>query len=315
MTIAEIESTLQTLAKRHPNLDEALLRTLLTASGWEEKTINEAMAVFKVSRNKFATSSGDVTRGVQSVPQNIATPAITPQPVANSSVQNEVGSIQTPVQTQAPIPEIVYYTGEGEEEKIVPVVQESPVIERKKEEIKKPKAEELVVQKIDEHKVVTPVADVSLSLPKNEDPGVDIVNKKEMAFQHAEEVLHEPESLIVEKPMIRQPTKPIEIPENLPLKPFETTPHIWPFSKYKEVFHSQETSVHSEENIAHTPDSQTKTIESEVQEPQKAEHHSPHIEITRSELDGEDEGLIFLTGIALLVILLLLAYMYSNGRL
>jgi hypothetical protein len=38
------------------------------------------------------------------------------------------------------------------------------------------------------------------------------------------------------------------------------------------------------------------------------------IKLKRTGFDGEDEGLIFLTGIALLIVLLLLAYMYSNGR-
>jgi hypothetical protein len=44
-------------------------------------------------------------------------------------------------------------------------------------------------------------------------------------------------------------------------------------------------------------------------------HIIKKIKIKRTGFDGEDEGLIFLTGTTLLIILLLLAYMYSNGRL
>ena len=47
MTIGNIENTLKTLKTLHPNLDETTLINLLKAGGWEEKTINETLMVFR----------------------------------------------------------------------------------------------------------------------------------------------------------------------------------------------------------------------------------------------------------------------------
>lgn len=308
MTIAEIESTLQTLAKRHPNLDEALLTTLLTASGWEEKAVSEALAVFKVSKSRILASVNDSTGSAQETLKNNGSVTVS-TPVVN---QSAVVPVALPAQDQvpAPIPEIVYYTGEGEEEKIVPVMVETPP-ERKKEEIKKPKVEELVIPKAEDKKVVLQVADISLTLPKNDTPKVEVANKQNT---QPVPVSKEPESLVTEKTIIRPVTQPVEIPENLPLKPFETTPHIWPFSKYKEVFHGTEKTQQKEPQSIQVPPPVV-AGDPHVEQSSQEEHHHAHVEMKRSELDGEDEGLIFLTGVALLVILLLLAYMYSNGRL
>src|SRR3989338_2871620 len=46
MNINEVEGTLKSLIARHPNLDEAMLTTLLESGGWDEKMIREAVSLF-----------------------------------------------------------------------------------------------------------------------------------------------------------------------------------------------------------------------------------------------------------------------------
>lgn len=53
MTIREIESIIEDLRLRHKDLDEELLITLLTAGGWENKTIKDAVALFRLAENKI----------------------------------------------------------------------------------------------------------------------------------------------------------------------------------------------------------------------------------------------------------------------
>jgi hypothetical protein len=46
MSITEIQTTIDELRKRHPELDEALLVTLLRAGGWDAAAIREATIIF-----------------------------------------------------------------------------------------------------------------------------------------------------------------------------------------------------------------------------------------------------------------------------
>jgi hypothetical protein len=102
-----------------------------------------------------------------------------------------------------------------------------------------------------------------------------------------------PESLVVTNSTPIQKVAP-SLPENLPLKPFDSTDHSMPLATYKEVYHKENEPLKEEKNV---------------------EEKHIHVTIKRTRLDGEDEGLIMLTGTMLLIILLLLAYMYTNGRL
>lgn len=138
-----------------------------------------------------------------------------------------------------------------------------------------------------------------------------------------------------------------ELPHNLPLRPFETSEHIWPFSRYKDVF------------FGDAPEPEVKEIQPQpkkvVQESAPAiEAITPQVEVKKEEpvmipvpvkvvetkiievpvpqaptvppvqvfvrnvptppSKGDDK--LVITAVAMLVvILLLLGYMYSNGRL
>jgi hypothetical protein len=197
MTINEIESTLHTLEKRHPNLTEEMLLTLLRSSGWEEKVIQEALVIFKTTR---------------------ALP-------------------------------------DGHQETITPSQQ---------------------------------------------------VNNQPEAIKPAINKVNEPQSLVSPIPVQSVPTTTVSPPDNLPLKPFESSDHVWPLSRYNDVFHGDVPPILSR--------AESKLVE-EHKEEHKDEHPPKTIKLKRTGFDGEDEGLIALTGISLFVVLLLLAYMYSNGRL
>lgn len=58
MTISEIENTLQILIKRHPDLNEVMLIKLLTAGGWENITIRDAVSLFKSRDGKNVLTKG-----------------------------------------------------------------------------------------------------------------------------------------------------------------------------------------------------------------------------------------------------------------
>lgn len=112
-----------------------------------------------------------------------------------------------------------------------------------------------------------------------------------------EEKEEEPQSLIL--PEVEQVSKTeSSLPDNLPLRPFESTPHVWPFSRYKDVFYGEVMPTLSSE---------------EKNEAEKQVIKQIHVE--QVPLTKKDEGLIVLASTMLLVILILLGYMYSNGRL
>lgn len=94
------------------------------------------------------------------------------------------------------------------------------------------------------------------------------------------------------------PVSDVGLPENLPLKPFDTSSHVWSFSKYKDVFHGVSPSSSHEQRSDVLPQTDVQTVE---------EEHPP--------LTKEDESLVFLAGFLLSVVLFILGYMYSLGRL
>lgn len=206
MTINEIEATLHTLEGRHPDLTEEKLLTLLRASGWEEKVIQEAVVIFKTTR-ALGTGTPRVTKSEDK-----------PEPKKEETKNTQVNI--PPIQT------------------------------------------------------TTPSA--------------------------------EPQSLVTNNKTDSTQTKKVEPPENLPLKPFESADHVWPLSRYNEVFHGDVPPILSR--------AESKLVD-EHNGKKEDEHEEKIIKLKRTPFDGEDEGLIILTGISLFIVLLLLAYMYSNGRL
>jgi hypothetical protein len=129
-----------------------------------------------------------------------------------------------------------------------------------------------------------------------------------------------------------------EFPHNLPLRPFETSEHIWPFSRYRDVFYGDVldsgpppekiVKVHVEEPPIPQPTPEVIKVSAPepIQvapapvEPEKIQPISfrpdsiPKKSQTVSSSKGEDK-LVMTATIMLFAILLLLGYMYSNGRL
>lgn len=144
-----------------------------------------------------------------------------------------------------------------------------------------------------------------------------------------------PESLI---PVSRaEEVEKSSIPDNLPLRPFETSPHVWPFSKYKDVFHADAVSnepvaslevpvpqavgeVKTEVHIP-APEAQVDVMEvlREAQAPSvveaEASSHAPEIVIEKAPLTKKDEVMIAFGAALLLSAILLILYMFNNERL
>ncbi len=310
MTLTEIENVLQSLSARHQNLNEELLITLLTAGGWEEKYIKDACALFKTMPKKVLPSPVAEEKPIQySVNnnhpnENMGDIVASPQSVnTNTSIKSEEQNIYTqpsavPVLTEqihitksentvnvATIKtgEMVYYNGNGEEEVLLPSIPDDQVVEN---------GHNLTKENQDKIFLVG-----------------DITNKTSTPIEEGQVL---PESLIVPPPQKKEPNA--LPPENLPVKPFDSSPHFWSFAKYKEVFdakaHIDEASIVASQSVQ-----KNSKLVSTVEDVQKKDIVIKSSTRTkRTGFDAEDEGLIFLTATTLLIILLLLAYMYSNGR-
>ena len=335
MTIAEIESTLRTLFARHPDLNEEMLTTLLAAGGWELVHIQEAVSIFKSLKIKIKPEIPDkkditgVSNDVQKNDESVAThidfeknEKITQKENNFSTVasdglnmheknvenketvnnllvkglENSKPSIQEIISPPPVVSEIkkteniVYFDSSGQEEgdlSDVPNTNGEPVFIEEKLKIK-------------EGVVDISKQDISVNLETNK----DIKNEEgEIVLKPEKEINLEPQSLIEHKEEVKIIAKEVEPPMNLPLKPFESSPHVWPFSKYKDVFHGETMPVVKDQDVNFVAGP---SIQKEVQSKNN---------IRISGFDREDESLIVMTGVALLIIILLLTYMYSNGRL
>lgn len=147
----------------------------------------------------------------------------------------------------------------------------------------------------------------------------------------------EPQSLIQNQDApVRQ--KKDELPHNLPIRPFETSDHVWPFSRYRDVFFGEIEGEIKEAQAAVVPDEAEKgNVKEEVQmenpivvspenpvndkkevavlQPIIVPAPVPQKELAPAPLTKTDERLVVIAAIMLVAILLLLGYMYSNGRL
>ena len=263
MTINEIESILETLETRHPNLDEVLLLTLLRAGGWDEKVIRDAVLLFRNSYGKPRSRVPPMFVPLQSDPvfpetADTAHTLLEHNPEEGEVIlkkENEIVGVESPA-----IP---------------------PVLDETVKEVPKPQEE-----------VIIPVPSVV--------PEVVLPLHEELIQKIPESEALEPQSLIPPTPPSSLPKKieESEPPLDLPVKPFESTSHVWPFSRYKDVFHGEVMPL----------------LKKEEEEVVK-EHVTETIHFTHTPLTGKDEKLVLLACSMLLVVLLLLGYMYSNGRL
>lgn len=113
-----------------------------------------------------------------------------------------------------------------------------------------------------------------------------------------------------------------ELPHDLPLRPFETSDHIWPFSRYKDVFYG-DTDEEVTPPVAPKP---TPPKEEAVPMPEPVSTPKPQAPVFVREgpktapaaggkaESGEDK-LVILACAMLVAVLFVLGYMYSNGRL
>jgi hypothetical protein len=115
--------------------------------------------------------------------------------------------------------------------------------------------------------------------------------------------------------------KEADIPEDLPLLPFESSPHVWSFSRYKNVFHGERASGRDAEKPQVDFLEQKKEAFPSIAKPQVTpfvpvkKEDDQEVELQKTPLTRGDESLVVLAGVMLLVIILILGYMYSNGRL
>lgn len=119
-----------------------------------------------------------------------------------------------------------------------------------------------------------------------------------------------------------------DLPEDLPLVPFESSPHVWSFGRYKETFHpdltmkesivTEDPSGTKKEELLFSPYTPQKpippvvaaVIHSELPKEERVE-----IDLEKTPITKGDESLVILASVMLLAILLILGYMYANGRL
>ncbi len=246
MTVNEIENTLQSLYKRHENLSEATLLTLLKSGGWDEKMIRDAVLIHR------RITSPDKTFG-----------------------QQESIDIKD----------------------FLPTIQESPVF------VPEVDPSHLLLDHYDNVDVVLPV--IEKKVEKLPDPVVTVEEKQSLVTEEKE---RNPRLLDVQD-VIRKSNEP---PHNLPLKPFEATPHTWQFDRYKSVFYGDI----EEETVEEKKETHVEAKPQTIDEEKKAESSAHHVvHIAPAPLTRDDEKLVMLASVMLVAILLLLGYMYSNGRL
>lgn len=183
-------------------------------------------------------------------------------------------------------------------------------------------------------------------------------DEKHMLEEHYEEIapppekmpekVFEPQSLIENLPE-KASSKKDELPHNLPLRPFETSEHIWPFARYKDVFYGDlepetpakeaneavilQQRIEKRESILSAEELRPEPL---PPTPPPVEQQKPVVVMvepadipTQVIVPGTvqerptapaspakgDEKLVITACIMLLAVLLLLGYMYSNGRL
>lgn len=361
MNIRDIEETLRTLKKRHPGLNEVMLATLLDAGGWEDKDIETAKVLFHPPVSKASVPPppkvvpSEQPAPLPPVPD--APPVSSPMEPAPNLPQKEASPAPLKEEKKEPAP-LKNLPVTEEISLLMPVIDEAHLVEAPHEKKsgdepvppKKEEKEPVVVKKFprpEETPLFVPVPDQShmVEAPHEstkEEPAPVLV------------VAQEPVSLLSKK----EPSPPRnkeDLPHNLPLRPFETSEHVWPFSRYKDIFYGEDTAPslveapivpqpepspvrpvtplvavpprevfppQKSESVLQADVSQFMTPPPPVPAPVQEPIHMPVFrappQVERKVVIVEktgDEKLVIMASVMLLAILLLLGYMYSNGRL
>lgn len=299
MNLTDIEKAVVELSFRHPGLTKEFLRTLLEASGWEEKHIKEAQIIYAA----HLATAAPIRKEQEVLKEDL--------PVSSISVDSA-----------SKVDDMTFLRSDGTEEGELHIEEPKDV---EKRELKEKKLVHSLVEEVDEEKIPAPAQELVAEEIE------EIEEKNEV--KEKEDLVVEEESLVKEDAFLRQEKSQVwsELPDNLPLVPFESAPHVWSFGRYKDTFYNEPkveekkteavtttTTYVEEKKEASTPAVIVKEIPqvpfvSQSIPPKK----EPEIEIDfeKIPISRGEESLVVLAGIMLLAIMLILGYMYGNGRL
>lgn len=295
MNLTDVEKAVVELSSRHPDLNKEFLRTLLEASGWDGKNIKEAEVI--LSARLAIPTQGKSGLGFP----------------ASRILTNQTAKT-----------DITFFHPDGTEEGDL-AIQESDEVGIKEKNLETKLIE--VDPKVDlSEKEKELSAEMTV---ENGGLGPHVQNaSSEKVVTFAKE-----ESLIVSADRPRPSLRTADIPENLPLVPFESSPHVWSFGRYKDTFHPDQDVAPEVriEPVIQAKQQEEKQIEShletltvpvvnlevkpEISHVAQQVPHEPEIDFEKTPITKGDESLVVLAGVMLLAIMLILGYMYSNGRL
>lgn len=325
-----LQQVSHTLDKKLPEGTDIVF---LHNDGTEEKKLVPLSETPKVSRNEgegIPVSSVVMPKAAQValqapvVDKEIATPQKSETPTSDIVFLNHDGTEERKINPQSesvpftreePLPAIIK---KNDDVVIVPttegVFKEIPKTEKEPQEQKVDEAIENSLKKL--KKIEEKRAEVSAPpVPSKTLPKMETATPEHYVPPKVDEA--PPSSLVVqpEPPMGRIKTKEAEIPADLPLLPFESSPHVWSFSRYKTVFHGDPVEEKQEQEIPQKPIQKPVVVAIETAPNEMHAKDEEEIAVEKTPLTRGDESLVFLAGVMLLVIILILGYMYSNGRL
>jgi hypothetical protein len=260
MNLVDVTNALDTIVRLNPGLSKDRLVVLLHAANWEEKNIQEAVAIFEKSNHELSLPHVDTENFLE----------------AKYGDTEE----QKPPTAQVSLPHV---DNENllEQKNVPPKEGDTRIVERQPEK---------------KSGVTIP----SIPLPS-------FLKKKETVVQPAQQQPHVEEAQ--------------HLPEGLPLKAFDSSEHVWTFSEYKEKFHGGVPTplVKKEEKPKPAPQilvevPKPSPVPVQTLTPQGIPAKKKSIELDEP-LTGSDLSLIVVVSFLFLVIILLVGYMYSNGRL
>lgn len=331
MYITEIEKAVKELSSRHEDLDEALLVRILEASGWEERHIQDAKVIFASYVHQPIATQEVKETGDQKVVLAMEQKEDTPDPVTASYDVTQIQTNATPQKNETldlmienkeethreeNPSQMTYVRSDGIEEGDL-----TYAAEQQQKEVEKAAQDENLKQKINQEEGVTTPSNLDDFSLINNQSQVDVPLSSRLSVQEKTE----PTSLIEEKRVTFKKRKE-EIPEDLPLVPFESAPHVWSFRRYRDTFfphdHQEEETkeLFEKEDVQPVVYQQSPTVPHTLPpSPQKNSNPENEVEVEidfeKTPISKGDESLVALAGVMLVAILLILGYMYSKGRL
>ncbi|MBP6888399.1 MAG: hypothetical protein KBC21_01730 [Candidatus Pacebacteria bacterium] len=283
MNLTDVEKAVVELSSRHPGITKEFLRTLLDASGWEKKHIDEAEIILS-ARLAVASSS-----------QKIKPPLVSPVSDKSSDA-------------------MTFFHPDGSEEGDLVLPETVATLPRKEKET--------LLSKEGASEMVQPTKEEVVLFEEKVEPQMEVNITTEKSSLE--------ESLIPTVFPGERKRPQVDFPENLPLVPFESSPHVWSFGRYKDTFHPEvqeenkvvlnvptflvEKEAPPQPKVAQTVavplTTTTQNVSVPVKQPQEVE-----VDFEKTPITKGDESLVVLAGVMLLAIMLILGYMYGNGRL